>query len=285
MPSSRIEFYTGLGKYKEVPGMIDYAVKYRGWKKGDFISQAIKEYFTKTSMLHDPNVPYPGGIEAKVEALMPSIWDPPSEWNLKNNNFHIYSTLTREQNTHLRLFCDYLPNQLDEAADRLIGPIDEQEENTIKRLQSYDWFKAKSEEEQKALVKQKIEEIRPHKDASIRETYNDFIIQQLIKKRKQNQQQEKSQKNDNRIQQWHEIQKQEIGGRGRRRRGAEAEAGKQPQQQQQQQQQQQPQHYDKTSLERYEQRIRELEEEIRKLSSSSTKQIEEKDEAIAQKAV
>ncbi len=90
MPSSKHEFYSGSGKYKDVPSMIDIAVKHWGWKKSDFINQAINEYFMKTAtLMQDANslISYPGSrlptdpesLQARVEELMPSIWDSPQE--------------------------------------------------------------------------------------------------------------------------------------------------------------------------------------------------------------
>jgi hypothetical protein len=203
--------------------MIDFAVKNWGWKKGDFINQAIKEFFIKIATVRQDSdtllQPAAGGLQAdearlqaNIEALMPSIWDPPGEWSFKDNR-HIYSIMTREQNAHLRLFCNYLPSQLDEASDNFIGPIEDVVENDAKRTQSirqrYDWFKALSEEEKKALFEKEIEKYRGYKNITIKDTHEEFITKQLAKKQQRYVSHDNSSRSS-RIKQWQELQNKEA---------------------------------------------------------------------------
>jgi hypothetical protein len=217
-------------KYKDVPGMIDIAVKHWGWKKGDFISQAIREYFMKTATLHqDVNALLnpagrllpadPESLQANVEALMPSIWDSPKEWSLEDNP-DIYAVMTREQSTHLRLMCNYLLTQMDDAAGKFIGPIDELEKNPVKRLQSYAWFKALSEEEKKAVIEERIEQSRKFNVDSIKNTYAEFFTEQLANRVQQQQQQKQqhvsssdggaTERISDRMRQWQELQNKTL---------------------------------------------------------------------------
>lgn len=124
-------------------------------------------------------------LQANVEALMPSIWDSPRDWSFKDNR-HIYSVMTREQNTHLRLLCNYLPTQLEEVANNFVGPTDELEKNEFKQLQRWVKAKAMNEEERKAFIEDKMKRFQRHREEVITETYRKFIACQLAKNNNSN---------------------------------------------------------------------------------------------------